>query len=134
MVHIPQALVSFKVRKRKGHICFEWNKCLWHIHIHCIFNIPIFQFNWYTKRVSLAGVYKSTEVYMLQDSSEDYQDSWEFLDRRMEDLTTIGKFARNVCTGYNICIGTHSKCSKSSPRNENLNLLVLEMVPIKFVN
>ena len=53
-------------------------------------------FNWYTKRVSLAGVYKSTEVYMLQDSSEDYQDSWEFLDRRLEDLTTIGKFARNM--------------------------------------
>ena len=85
-----------------------------HIHVHCIFNIPIFQFNWYTKRVSLAGVYKSTEVYMLQDSSEDYQDSWEFLDRRLEDLTTIGKFARNVCTGYNICIGTHSKCPKST--------------------
>jgi hypothetical protein len=38
---------------------------------------------------------------MLQDSSEDYQDLWEFLDRRLEDLTTIGKFARNVCTGYN---------------------------------
>jgi hypothetical protein len=51
---------------------------------------------------------------MLQDSSEDYQDSWEFLDRRLEDLTTIGKFARNVCTGYNICIGTHSKCPKST--------------------
>lgn len=71
-------------------------------------------FNWYTKRASLAAVYKSTEVYMLQDSSEDYQDSWEFLDRRLEDLTTIGKFAKNVSTGYDVCIGTCSKYPKST--------------------
>ncbi|XP_042855284.1 ubiquinone biosynthesis protein COQ9, mitochondrial-like, partial [Penaeus japonicus] len=32
----------------------------------------IFQFNWYTKRGILAGVYKSSELYMLQDKSEDF--------------------------------------------------------------
>jgi hypothetical protein len=29
----PQALVSFKKYMRKGHIFFEWNKCLWAKHI-----------------------------------------------------------------------------------------------------
>lgn len=58
----------------------------------------IFQFNWYTKRASLAGVYKSTEIYMLQDNSEGHENTWEFLDRRLEDLVSLGKFARNVIT------------------------------------
>ncbi|KAK3610020.1 hypothetical protein CHS0354_032367 [Potamilus streckersoni] len=53
-------------------------------------------FNWYTKRASLAGVYKSTEIYMLQDKSEDFQNTWEFLNRRMGDLKNFGKFARSV--------------------------------------
>lgn len=53
-------------------------------------------FNWYTKRASLAGVYKSTEIYMLQDRSENYENTWQFLDRRLKDLTTFGKVTRNV--------------------------------------
>ncbi|KAL4234219.1 Ubiquinone biosynthesis protein coq9 [Mactra antiquata] len=52
-------------------------------------------FNWYTKRLSLAGVYKSTEIFMVQDKSDDYEDTWYFLDRRMEDLNSIGNIARS---------------------------------------
>lgn len=52
-------------------------------------------FNWYTKRVSLGVLYKSTEVYMIQDKSEDFIDSWNFLDRRLEDLKNAGKLLRN---------------------------------------
>ena len=44
----------------------------------------------------LAGVYKSTEIFMLQDKSEDFQDTWAFLDRRVEDFGTLGKALRNV--------------------------------------
>ena len=61
-----------------------------------MFDMCIFQFNWYTKRASLAGVYKSTEIYMLQDKSENYDNTWQFLERRLQDLTTIGKVTRNV--------------------------------------
>ena len=32
-----------------------------------------FQMNWYTKRGLLTGVYKSTELFMIQDNSEDFQ-------------------------------------------------------------
>ncbi|XP_013380311.1 ubiquinone biosynthesis protein COQ9, mitochondrial isoform X4 [Lingula anatina] len=56
-------------------------------------------FNWYTKRLALAGVYKSTELCMIQDKSVDYTDTWDFLDRRLEDLKQAGKLARKVTEG-----------------------------------
>lgn len=57
------------------------------------------QFNWYTKRVSLAAVYKSTEIYLIQDRSEDYTDTWNFLENRLEDVVSAGHLARNVRNG-----------------------------------
>ena len=48
------------------------------------------------KRGSLAGLYKATEIYMLQDRSEDNIDTWAFLDRRLDSLQTFGKIVRNV--------------------------------------
>ena len=44
---------------------------------------------WYGKRVALAGVYKATELYMLQDNSNDHSETWRFLDRRMEEVTQL---------------------------------------------
>ncbi|KAL5021950.1 hypothetical protein ScPMuIL_001105 [Solemya velum] len=52
--------------------------------------------NWYTKRASLAAVYKSTEFYMVQDKSEDFENTWMFLDRRLGDLSSFGKCMRTV--------------------------------------
>merc|ERR1719244_2145250 len=40
--------------------------------------------NWYSKRMLLAGIISSTEVFMLQDTSPDFQETWKFLDRRFE--------------------------------------------------
>ncbi|XP_076623025.1 ubiquinone biosynthesis protein COQ9, mitochondrial [Colletes latitarsis] len=45
--------------------------------------------NWYTRRVVLAGIYKTTELYMLQDNSEDHKQTWMFLERRIKDATQI---------------------------------------------
>ena len=56
----------------------------------------MFQFNWYTKRGSLAAVYKSTEIFMIQDRSEDRTDTWTFLDRRLDNLTKVASTLRNV--------------------------------------
>jgi len=47
--------------------------------------------NWYTKRAMLTGVYTATEVYMMQYKSEDFRDTWEFLDRRLSDVAALGK-------------------------------------------
>src|SRR6056297_53673 len=48
--------------------------------------------NWYTKRATLSGVYGSTVLYWLGDDSEGNVRTWEFLDRRIEDVMQIEKF------------------------------------------
>jgi ubiquinone biosynthesis protein COQ9 len=46
-------------------------------------------FNYYTKRALLAGVYSATLIYWLEDRSEGHGDTWEFLDRRIADVMRI---------------------------------------------
>lgn len=48
-------------------------------------------FNFYSKRVLLAGVYSTTLLYWLDDTSEDYTETWSFLDRRIADVLKIPK-------------------------------------------
>lgn len=45
--------------------------------------------NWYTKRMTLSGVYSSTVLYWLGDQSEANEATWAFLDRRIEDVMRI---------------------------------------------
>eukprot|EP00128_Syssomonas_multiformis_P000113 Colp12_sorted_trinity150504_noHs@34528 len=45
---------------------------------------------WYTKRAALSAVYTSTELFMIQDKSFDYEDTWAFLDRRLQDAALVG--------------------------------------------
>jgi len=52
-------------------------------------------FNWYTKRGLLAGVYSATVLYWLNDKSEGQADTWAFLDRRLQEVMRLGgTFAR----------------------------------------
>ena len=46
-------------------------------------------FNFYSKRALLAGVYGSTLLYWLDDNSENQEESWAFLDRRIEDVMRV---------------------------------------------
>ena len=60
-------------------------------------------YNWYTKRLLLGGVYASTELFMvtligskglpqsLPDKDDTLQQTREFLDRRLKDVAWIGK-------------------------------------------
>lgn len=50
----------------------------------------------YTKRALLAGVIAITEVFMITDFSPGYADTWASLDRRLRDVTQIGKAASQV--------------------------------------
>ena len=43
-------------------------------------------YNWYSKRAILSAVYASTVLYWLGDSSEGSEETWHFLDRRIEDV------------------------------------------------
>ena len=43
-------------------------------------------YNWYSKRAILSAVYTSTILYWLGDNSEGSEETWHFLDRRIEDV------------------------------------------------
>jgi ubiquinone biosynthesis protein COQ9 len=49
-------------------------------------------YNWYTKRLTLSGVFSSTLLYWLGDPSEDKEATWRFLDRRIGDVMRFEKF------------------------------------------
>ncbi|MDD3445635.1 MAG: COQ9 family protein [Zavarzinia sp.] len=53
-------------------------------------------FSFYSKRAILAGVYSATLAFWLQDDSEGRAKTWEFLDRRIEDVMTLGKVRARV--------------------------------------
>lgn len=46
--------------------------------------------SWYRKRALLAGIYTTTEIYMLTDFSPGYRDTWQQLDRRLQDAMWLG--------------------------------------------
>lgn len=62
-------------------------------------------FNFYTKRALLAGVYSSTLLYWLGDQSDEFADTWTFLDRRIEDVMRIQR-AKGRVEGMTDRIGT----------------------------
>jgi ubiquinone biosynthesis protein COQ9 len=49
-------------------------------------------FNFYTKRLLLSGVYTITLMFWINDESEDFEATWAFLDRRIENVMGIEKF------------------------------------------
>ncbi len=52
--------------------------------------------NWYTKRATLSGVYGATVLYWLGEDSLDNQATWDFLDRRIDDVVRFEKFKASV--------------------------------------
>ncbi|MFY9212332.1 MAG: COQ9 family protein [Aestuariivita sp.] len=52
--------------------------------------------NWYTKRATLSGVYSSTVLYWLGDDSVDHQATWDFLDRRIDNVMQIEQIKAQV--------------------------------------
>jgi ubiquinone biosynthesis protein COQ9 len=52
--------------------------------------------NWYTKRATLSAVYSATVLFWLGDESAGHAATWEFLDRRIEDVMRFEKFKAQV--------------------------------------
>ena len=60
-------------------------------------------YNFYTKRALLAGVYSSTLLFWLNDKSEDFAATWAFLDRRIaEVLKVAGRLGKGVGAAMNL--------------------------------
>lgn len=53
-------------------------------------------FNFYTKRAILAGVYSTVTLTWFGDESEDHAATWAFLDRRIGDVMQIEKAKASV--------------------------------------
>lgn len=53
-------------------------------------------YNHYTKRTLLSGVITTTTVRWLNDDSENNQESWAFLDRRIDNVLKIGGTAGKI--------------------------------------
>lgn len=77
----------------------SWNILVWSSFEIIIWPFSCFeiaQMNWYTKRAALTGIYNTTELVMLQDSSPDFQDTWTFLDNRIQDVVNMASTAKQV--------------------------------------
>jgi ubiquinone biosynthesis protein COQ9 len=53
-------------------------------------------FNFYTKRALLAGVYAATVLYWVDDRSDGTEETWSFLERRLEDVMRIPQLSARV--------------------------------------
>lgn len=53
-------------------------------------------FNYYTKRSLLAGIYTAVIIYWLADNSKGYKETIRFLEERIEDVMKIGKCLAKV--------------------------------------
>lgn len=47
--------------------------------------------NWYSKRATLSAVYAATVLFWLGDTSAQDEDTWQFLDRRIENVMQFEK-------------------------------------------
>lgn len=53
-------------------------------------------FAWYLKRMGLSTVYVSSELYMLQDTSENFRDTKEFVKEKVDSLRSLGTGYTNI--------------------------------------
>jgi ubiquinone biosynthesis protein COQ9 len=78
-------------------------------------------YNYYTKRSLLLGVYSSTLLYWLSDRSEGYAATWDYLDRRITDVLkiggTMGKTMQRLLDLPSSLVGRRSRLSpRGGPR------------------
>ncbi|MEM9044571.1 MAG: COQ9 family protein [Pseudomonadota bacterium] len=71
----------------------EGMKAIWHTSdvIWTAYGDVSEDYNWYTKRAILTSVYSTTVLYWLGDQSMGYEKTWEFLDRRIENVMQFEK-------------------------------------------
>lgn len=84
-------------------------------------------YNWYSKRTILSAVYASTVLYWLGDNSEGSEETWHFLDRRIEDVMRFEKAkvqlkTNKLANNFNGITRNFLKKIKRPDRNIDTNL------------
>lgn len=69
--------------------------------------------SWYTKRLSLATVYASSELFMTQDTSKNFAATEEFVDRRLEDVQKAGGSIRGLSQFVGFWAGSSLNLARS---------------------
>ncbi len=85
-------------------------------------------YNFYSKRTLLAGIIGSTRLVFISDESDDFASSWEFLDRRIENVmqfeklkaSQTGRFAK-VGSFFQDVIGAVARRRYASDRHAASN-------------
>ena len=119
------------VRRTVGFLALPFNaplsaKCLWRTS-DAMWNAAgdtATDYNHYTKRLILGGVYSTTLITWLGDESEGYQDTFDFLDRRIANIMEFEKIkarAARLPRIYRIRLKSWVKCV--TPTAINFNLL-----------
>jgi ubiquinone biosynthesis protein COQ9 len=72
-------------------------------------------FNYYSKRTLLSGVYSSTLIYWLNDHSINHSDTVHFLERRINEVMSITKVKMSI---KKIFCGFRNKFSPSKPSED----------------
>jgi ubiquinone biosynthesis protein COQ9 len=87
------------MRRLVGHQLLPWNKPFGARDVACAADAmwklagdKSIDYNFYTKRFLLSGVYASTLNYWFSDDSENYADTQNFLRNRIDDVLKFGKF------------------------------------------
>lgn len=57
-------------------------------------------FSFYTRRMTLAGVYSSTLLFWLDDNSEHQQDTAQFMKRRLAGVAAFGRFKKQIASCF----------------------------------
>lgn len=58
-------------------------------------------FSYYSKRALLTPVYAATILYWIDDDSEDFADTWAFIDRRLDDILRIPRLTSGLKRLFN---------------------------------
>lgn len=57
-------------------------------------------FSWYTKRLMLAPIYTATLLYWFEDTSDDFEDTWDFLDRQFRVVGILPNAQRRLKNAF----------------------------------
>lgn len=58
--------------------------------------------DWYAKRIGVAGIYASAELFMLTDASDNFQDTFAFLDQLVDQAVKAKKVGEDTKTVFDM--------------------------------
>ncbi|XP_062501083.1 ubiquinone biosynthesis protein COQ9, mitochondrial-like isoform X2 [Corticium candelabrum] len=71
-------------------------------------------FSWYTRRASLAVLYGTSELYMVQDDSLDFKNTRAFVEKGLRELSMLSKAKQSVDSTVKVSSGVVNVLSETA--------------------